>query len=82
MNKDNQNLAEIDSMYNSHIIELLNKAVVAATDGDLHLQFDKTNRTVLLLTRVSQVRQTISINTLTPVELMGRLTEAVRDNLH
>ena len=40
MNKDNQNLAEIDTVYNSHIIELLNKAVVAATDGDLHLQFD------------------------------------------
>lgn len=82
MNKDNQNLAEIDTVYNSHIIELLNKAVVAATDGDLHLQFDEKSRTVLLLTRVSQVKQSIAINALSPVELMCKITEAVRDNLH
>lgn len=82
MKKDNTNLAEIDTVYNSHIIELLNKAVVAATDGDLHLQFDEKNRAVLLLTRVSQVRQSIAINALSPVELMCKITEAVRDNLH
>lgn len=82
MKKDNTNLAEIDTVYNSHIIELLNKAVVAATDGDLHLQFDEKNRAVLLLTRVSQVRQSIAINALSPVELMCKITEAVKDNLH
>lgn len=82
MKKDNTNLAEIDTVYNSHIIELLNKTVVAATDGDLHLQFDEKNRAVLLLTRVSQIRQSIAINALSPVELMCKITEAVRDNLH